>query len=123
MAAKQATFRYGDNIQTCDYTPGSAVDAGTVVVLGGIVGICTLDLPANELGALNIYGGVYSVQSAEIIARGVNVYWDDSANKITQVAGSNKFLGVTLAAVVADAYVDVAHLAGPTVVAGASTGG
>jgi len=43
-----------------DYTPGSAVAAGDVAVLGTIVGVATQAIAANELGALTI-DGVFSM--------------------------------------------------------------
>ena len=43
-----------------DYTPGSAVTAGDVVVQSDLVGIAKLDIAANALGALAV-AGVFDV--------------------------------------------------------------
>lgn len=58
-----------------DYTPGSAVTAGDVIVQGGLVGIANLDIAASELGALAVQG-VFDVVKEEVaIAAGADVWW------------------------------------------------
>lgn len=47
--------------EAIDYTPGSATAAGSVVVIGQLVGITKLNIAANELGALATEG-VFSVE-------------------------------------------------------------
>jgi predicted RecA/RadA family phage recombinase len=55
----KAVFRQEGN--ALDYTPGSAVAAGDVVLLGAnLVTIARLDIPANRLGAVH-KNGVYNV--------------------------------------------------------------
>lgn len=46
-----------------DYTPGSAVAAGDVVVIGSLVGVAPRPIAANALGALAI-SGVFSMPCA-----------------------------------------------------------
>ena len=58
-----------------DYTPGSDLAAGDVVDLGSFVGIATVPIPANTLGALSLRG-VYDVaKDGNAIALGATVYW------------------------------------------------
>lgn len=58
-----------------DYTPGSAVSAGNVVVQGGMVGVANLDIAANQLGALAV-AGVFDVVKEEVaITAGADVWW------------------------------------------------
>ena len=86
-----------------DYTPGSAVAAGDVVVLGDLIGISKRPIAANELGALSV-DGVFDLPKATgvgtAIAAGAIVYWDvgDSEAKEDSETGANKQLGKTAAA-------------------------
>jgi predicted RecA/RadA family phage recombinase len=86
-----------------DYTPGSAVTAGDVVVQGDLVGIAKLDIAANALGALAV-AGVFDVAKegggGVTFAVGANVYWDDTNNVAvaTDGGGANKLMGKAVAA-------------------------
>jgi predicted RecA/RadA family phage recombinase len=82
----QATFRKaGDSI---DYTPGSAVAAGDVVVQGELVGIAPRAIAANELGALTVEGVIDVVKINSQITAGAKVYWDADGNPHNGTAGS-----------------------------------
>lgn len=89
--------------RSIDYTPGSAVSAGAVVVQGDLIGIAKVDIPANKLGALAVEG-VYDVPKATgastAISAGVNAYWDvaEQVAKTDSETGANKLLGKTVAA-------------------------
>jgi len=89
-----------------DYTPGSAVTGGDVVVIGSIVAIAKRDIAANALGAVAIKG-VFRVAkdtgSASAIAAGAKLYWDAINEVATTTAGSNKVLGYAVAAATAAA--------------------
>lgn len=98
----QATYYDGDVIITLPHTPGSAVTAGDVVVVGDVTGIAHVDIPANQLGALSMVGGTYIVTGDAAISAGKKVYWNDSANKVTETASGNKAIGTTLTACSAD---------------------
>lgn len=94
-----------------DYTPGTAVAAGDVVVVGSIVGVATRDIAANALGALAIKG-VFRVAKAttsvSAIAAGAKLYWDAGNEVATTVASTHKVLGYAVAAASAtDDTVDV----------------
>jgi predicted RecA/RadA family phage recombinase len=86
-----------------DYTPGSAVAAGDVVVQGDLIGVAKRPIAANELGALAVEG-VFDVPKATggstAIAAGVNVYWDvaEAVAKTDSESGANKLLGKTVKA-------------------------
>lgn len=84
-----------------DYTPGSAVAAGQVVVQGHLVGIATRPIAAGALGALAVTG-VFDVAkgAGTIFAAGARVFWDDTANLAvaTSGAGANEYLGMAVAA-------------------------
>jgi len=103
-------IHYGKSI---DYTPGSAVSAGDVVVQGELVGVAKLDIAASALGALAVEG-VFDFPKATgastAITAGANVYWDvaDTEAKVDDESAANKLIGkVVKAAVDADATVRV----------------
>lgn len=86
-----------------DYTPGSAVAAGDVVVQGDLIGVAKRPIAANELGALSVEG-VYDFPKAtgggSAITAGATVYWDvaDALAKTDDETGANKLLGKTVIA-------------------------
>lgn len=108
-----ATAKFIHDGDSIDYTPGSNVAAGDVVVQGDLVGMAKRDIVANALGALAVTG-VFDVPKAigagTAIASGAKVYWDaaDKQAKEDAESGANKYLGKTVkAAVDADATVRV----------------
>ena len=72
-----------------NYTPGSAVTGGDVIVTADTVRIAHTDIAASALGALAASGGVYSVPGDAAIAADKKVYWVDASNKVTETAGAN----------------------------------
>jgi predicted RecA/RadA family phage recombinase len=96
-----------------DYTPGSDVDSGQVVVQGDLVGVAKRPIAANELGSLALVGVFDFAKQAGggvTFAVGALAYWDDTNNVAvaTDGGGANKRLGkVFRAAADADATVRV----------------
>lgn len=82
-----------------DYTPGSAVAAGDVVVRGDLVGVAPNDIAANALGALQ-FGAEFEWTKATggstAITVGTYLYWDDTNDRVSTspAAGANKCIGV-----------------------------
>jgi predicted RecA/RadA family phage recombinase len=95
--------RFVHDGKAIDYTPGSDVTAGQVVVLGSLVAVAKIDIPAGRTGALHTVG-VYDVAKATgtstAIAVGADVYWDEAeaVAKTDDESGANKYLGKTVAA-------------------------
>jgi predicted RecA/RadA family phage recombinase len=91
-----ATFLHdGDSI---DYTPGSAVSAGDVVVLNDLIGIAKLDIAANVKGSLSLVGNYLFDKvtgGGTALAVGDNVYYDESEDEATSDddGGDNVYLG------------------------------
>jgi predicted RecA/RadA family phage recombinase len=88
-----------------DYTPGSAVSAGDVVVQGALVGVAKLDIAANRLGALAVRGVFKVVKAAVVHTAGQAAYWDADGDPVggtagtgavTNVATGNTFMGFFL---------------------------
>ena len=105
----QATFVHDGS--AVDYTPGSAVAAGDVIVQGELVGVARTPIAANALGSLAV-DGVFDFAKATgggtAITAGANVYWDDTNNVATTTAAGNKLIGkVVKAAADGDATVRV----------------
>mgnify|MGYP006276178257 CR=1 FL=1 len=98
-----ATATYVHEGNSIDYTPGSAVSAGDVVVQGDLIGIAKLDIAAETLGALAVTG-VFDLPKAtgvgEAIPAGAELFWDvaDGVAKTDDESGANKGLGKTVAA-------------------------
>jgi predicted RecA/RadA family phage recombinase len=108
-----ATARFIHDGHSIDYTPGSDVSAGDVIVQGDLIGIAKFNIAANALGGLAI-AGVFdfskTVGTGEAIAIGEKVYWDvaDAVAKTDDESGANKYIGkVIKAAVDADTTVQV----------------
>jgi len=95
-----ATVSFVQEGASIDYTPGSDVDAGDVVVQGDLVGVAKLDINADELGALAVEG-VFDFPkdtgSASAIDAGKKVYWDSGNEVVTETVGSNTYAGKTIA--------------------------
>lgn len=96
-----------------DYTPGSAVSAGDVVVQGDLVGVAKVPIPAGHAGALAVDGVFDFAKEADggvTFAVGALAYWD-SVNKVAVAddgGGAFKLIGkVVKAAAEADALVRV----------------
>jgi len=92
-----------------DYTPGTDVPAGEVVVQGDLVGVARSPLAANQPGALQVRG-VFDFAKAAGVAftAGQTLYWDDAANVATATAAGNKLLGKAVrAAALTDATVRI----------------
>ena len=101
---KMATIKQkGDSV---DYTPGSAVGAGDVVVQGDLVGVAPVAIAANTLGALQVKGVVTfpkSAGSSTALTAGAKVYWNASSEVVTTTSSGNKYVGKVVTAVDDDA--------------------
>ena len=103
----QATYVHGGC--AVDYTPGTAVAAGDVVVQGDLVGVVKRPIAANELGAVEV-AGVFDFAKNTGVAYliGTILYWDDTNNVVTTTATGNKQIGKSVrAAASADTTVRV----------------
>ncbi|MFM7844611.1 MAG: DUF2190 family protein [Planctomycetota bacterium] len=103
----QAT--YVQEGELVDYTPGSAVAAGDVVVQGDLVGVVVRPLAAQENGSLLVWGTFdFTKNTGVTYTVGTIVYWDDTNNVVTTTATGNKAIGkVVRAAASADTTVRV----------------
>ncbi len=97
MAITYAAHCCGESV-SLDYTPGSAVAAGDVLVLGNNVFLAKRAIEANQLGSIDI-GGIWDLPKEASVAhnQGDLVYWDATNHVVTKTAGSNKKLGIAAA--------------------------
>lgn len=86
-----------------DYTPAEDVAAGTIVIIGDLVGITKRDIKANTLGAMAVEG-VFDVPKDPVEAvaftAGQKVYVDADGEPRSLATG-NKYLGKVIDAAVA----------------------
>lgn len=71
-----------------DYTPGSAVTGGDVVVLGGIVGIAKHDIAANVKGSLATEGLFKVPKTTAAWTVGLPVHWNPTGDPDSGTAGT-----------------------------------
>ncbi len=72
-----------------DYTAGSAISSGDVVVIGNIIGVALTDIANGSTGSVATRG-VFTVPkvSAAVIAQGESLVWDVSAGAFDDNAAS-----------------------------------
>lgn len=77
-----------------DYTPGTAVAAGDVVVVTDRVFVAPLAIAANNVGSLQTCG-VWKLakKSGEAFTQGQKIYWDDTNDELTSTASTHKVAG------------------------------
>jgi len=93
--------KYIQTGNSIDYTPTVDVKAGDVIVIGELVAVAKLDIPAGKLGALHIAGNFDFPKAAgagSAIPGGSEVYWDEAEQfaKTDAEAGANKRIGKTV---------------------------
>lgn len=92
----EADFVHGNPLMV-DYTPGSAVSIGDVVVLGQVPYVAHRAIAAGEKGALAAGGGVYEgITDGSLDTPGALVYWDDTEGEFVAGTSGNKHFGYTL---------------------------
>lgn len=120
--AQTPALLYQDSGDTIDYTPGSAVIAGQVVLVGSVPLIAPAAIAASALGKLQ-RNGLFKVPKATgAIVAGNDVYWAPTGTPVTgdassgaaSLTASGYYLGrAVLAAASGDTYVQVALGAPP----------
>ena len=85
--------------EVLDYTPGSAVAAGAVVVIGSVgIGIAQNAIAANTKGSLIVDGVIEHAKASGAITLGAKVYYDATNNVLTTTASGNTLAGYAVAA-------------------------
>jgi predicted RecA/RadA family phage recombinase len=89
-----ATTTYRQTGDLIDYTPGSNVSAGDIVVASELVGQVPQDILANTKGSLRIEGIINAPKlSTDVVALGDVLYWDAGNTRCTTTASTHKIIG------------------------------
>jgi predicted RecA/RadA family phage recombinase len=88
---------YKQRGEVIDYTPGSAVSAGDIVVQVDLIGQAVTDIAANTQGSLRIEGVINAPKlSTDVVAIGDVLYWDAGNSRCTKTASTHKIIGKAL---------------------------
>ena len=85
------------------YTAGADISSGDPVLVGNRLGVALGDIANGESGQLATCE-VFELPkvAATAIGQGADVYWDDTAKNITNVATANTLAGCAFAAAATD---------------------
>lgn len=86
------TYRHTGDI--IDYTPGSNVSAGDIIVQNELCGQVVADTLSGEKGALRVTGVINIPKlSTDVVAVGDAIYWDAGNTRGTKTASTHKMIG------------------------------
>ena len=92
MAGEKIKFVHGDEVLNVDHTPGAAVSAGDVLIVGGFCFVAPRDIEANRLGAVSAKGGVFEgLSDGTNAGGGAKVYI--TADAANAVSGTGAHIG------------------------------
>ena len=93
------TNKYVQPGDVIDYTAGSAIASGQVVVMGVRVGVALAAIAAGATGPVQVTG-VFTIAklSSDVVAQGALLYWDNGNSRLTTTVGSNVLAGYATAA-------------------------
>lgn len=85
--------------KTISFTPTAAVASGEAVLLGMLLVVAIGAIAANTPGE-GLTHGVFELpkKSTDVVAQGVDLYWDDTAGELTTTATDNTKVGKAWAA-------------------------
>jgi predicted RecA/RadA family phage recombinase len=88
------TTKYVQEGEVIDYTAGSEVVSGQVVLMGKRIGVAIAAIPAGASGALAV-SGVFTLAklSTDVVAQGDLLYWDNGNSRLTTTVGANTLAG------------------------------
>lgn len=88
------TIKYVMTGDVIDYTAGSAIVAGQVLLVGARVGVALNPIANGAVGPVRMRG-VFTVAklSTDNMAQGALVYWDNSNSRLTTTASGNTLAG------------------------------
>lgn len=88
------TTKFRQNGDVLDYTAGSAISAGQVLVIGVRIGVALTAIANGATGAVAVEG-VFEIAklSSDTMAQGALVYWDNANSRMTTTAGGNTLAG------------------------------
>jgi predicted RecA/RadA family phage recombinase len=94
-----STSTYVQEGDVIDYTPGSNVSAGDIVVYGELIGQVVADALAGDMVGLRVAGVIEAPKlSTDTPAVGAKVYWDAGNTRLTTTASTHKQAGHSVGA-------------------------
>ena len=83
--------------EAVDFVPSRNIGAGEILRFGVLLGVVKIPVKAGELGALSL-SGIFDVEkSADAIAAGSRVFWNEAEKQATPDTPGNAFLGIAAA--------------------------
>ena len=92
------TTKYKTEGCVIDYTAGSNLASGAVVVVGTKVGVALSSIASGAQGSVQIAGVFTLAKATGAISQCASVYWDSTNSNITTTASGNTLAGVAYAA-------------------------
>lgn len=88
------TNKYVMSGDVIDYTAGSNIVAGQVVVVGARVGVALNPIASGSVGPVRMRG-VFTIAklSTDAPAQGALLYWDNGNSRLTTTVGANVLAG------------------------------
>lgn len=85
--------------KTISFTPTASVASGEAVLLGMLLVVAICAIAANTAGE-GVTEGVFELpkKSTDVVAQGVDLYWDDTEKELTTTATDNTKVGKAWAA-------------------------
>lgn len=83
---------------TIQHTPGSAVTAGDVILIGDKICVAKNNIAVGDVGELDTNGEFeWPIDGATAFAQGVKIFWDVADQEATEAedTGTNKLIGYT----------------------------
>lgn len=91
--------RFVQEGEKIDYTPGSALAAGKIVVLGSVgIGIAQTAIAANTKGSLIVDGVIEHAKASGAVTAFAKVYYDSTNDVLTTSASGNTLAGYAVQA-------------------------
>lgn len=85
--------------EVIDYTAGANIASGQVVLMGARIGVALKAIANGETGPMQVTG-VFNIAklSADNMAQGALLYWDNTNSRLTTTASGNTLAGFAAAA-------------------------
>lgn len=88
--------------EVIDYTAGTNIASGQVVLMGARIGVALKAIANGETGPMQVTG-VFNIAklSTDNMAQGALLYWDNTNSRLTTTASGNTLAGFAAAAAAA----------------------
>lgn len=81
-----------------NHTAAADVTIGEVLLIGKRIAVALANIKLGETGAIRVKGvAIIAKASANVVAQGALLYWDDTAKQLTTTATANTLAGFAAA--------------------------